>query len=317
MANCVKSGLHTTLDVFHAEIEAKNERTLAFLGECIETLHSSALRERVGDLGKFCGFSDFAYSPLPPSHGTLAGWVQTPPLSNSERGRFLDLQQGRSKMMRAIQLAVACVVVLVATAGPVQAGLILDVGSQTDSFDGLTRGYWFTAPTGFVIDGIRVPTDASTANQSVEIVRFTSTPPEFPSTTNAFTSLFSAKDVAGTNFIATGDIFVSSGDIIGVLGSRGDGVNSYQSGNYISSGFFGNGVTLTRLLMQANLGTNTAADLASESLGSIGRVELSYKSSASAVPEPSSLALFGIGACVAGIGAARRRRREKHQDATA
>jgi len=29
-----------------------------------------------------------------------------------------------------------------------------------------------------------------------------------------------------------------------------------------------------------------------------------------AVPEPSTLAIFGIGACVAGIRAARRRRRE-------
>ena len=35
------------------------------------------------------------------------------------------------------------------------------------------------------------------------------------------------------------------------------------------------------------------------------------------VPEPSSLAMFGIGACVAGLGAARRRRREKKQGATA
>jgi hypothetical protein len=40
-------------------------------------------------------------------------------------------------------------------------------------------------------------------------------------------------------------------------------------------------------------------------------------SQVSAVPEPSSLALFGIGACVAGIGAACRRRREKHREATA
>ncbi|MFN7681135.1 MAG: PEP-CTERM sorting domain-containing protein, partial [Planctomyces sp.] len=36
-----------------------------------------------------------------------------------------------------------------------------------------------------------------------------------------------------------------------------------------------------------------------------------------AVPEPSSLALFGIGACIAGFGAARRLRREKQQEATA
>jgi len=39
--------------------------------------------------------------------------------------------------------------------------------------------------------------------------------------------------------------------------------------------------------------------------------------SVASVPEPSSLALFGIGGCVACVGAARRRRREKNQEATA
>ncbi len=39
--------------------------------------------------------------------------------------------------------------------------------------------------------------------------------------------------------------------------------------------------------------------------------------SLSAVPEPSSLALFGIGACATGFGAARRRRREKQQNVAA
>jgi len=38
--------------------------------------------------------------------------------------------------------------------------------------------------------------------------------------------------------------------------------------------------------------------------------------SVAAVPEPTSLALCGIAACVAGVGAARRRRREKNQTAT-
>ncbi len=218
--------------------------------------------------------------------------------------------------MRAIQLAVACLAVLVTTAGSARASLILDVGTQTGTFSGFTRGYWFTAPTDFVIDGVRVVTDASTANQSVEIVRFTSPPPFYKGTTNDFTSLFSAKGVAGTGFIATGDIFVNSGDLIGVLGSRGNAVNSYQSGPYLSSGFFGNSVTLNRLGMQANLGTRPAANLWTDSsTGAIGRVELSY-SEISAVPEPSSLALFGIGACVAGLGAARRRRRENRQQAT-
>jgi len=35
-----------------------------------------------------------------------------------------------------------------------------------------------------------------------------------------------------------------------------------------------------------------------------------------AVPEPSSLAMFGIGACLMGFGAVRRRRPEKSQEAT-
>ena len=44
---------------------------------------------------------------------------------------------------------------------------------------------------------------------------------------------------------------------------------------------------------------------------------IEYSVSSAAVPEPSSLALFGIGACVAGVGASRRRRREKQQKTTA
>ena len=39
-------------------------------------------------------------------------------------------------------------------------------------------------------------------------------------------------------------------------------------------------------------------------------------SDVSAVPEPTSLALFGIGAVVAGVGAARRQRRDKKLAAT-
>lgn len=66
VADCVKSGLHTTLDVFHARIEAENESNLPFLADCIETLHFSALREQFGEAGKFFGFSDFSYCPPPP-----------------------------------------------------------------------------------------------------------------------------------------------------------------------------------------------------------------------------------------------------------
>jgi hypothetical protein len=45
-------------------------------------------------------------------------------------------------------------------------------------------------------------------------------------------------------------------------------------------------------------------------------VDYTFEFQVSSVPEPSSLALFGIGACVAGVGTARRRRRECEQEAT-
>jgi len=44
---------------------------------------------------------------------------------------------------------------------------------------------------------------------------------------------------------------------------------------------------------------------------------MGVNASMTAVPEPSSIAIFGIGAYVAGIGAVRRRRREKQQETTA
>lgn len=210
-------------------------------------------------------------------------------------------------MSRLCKLVLICLALTVVPADTASSAVIMDVGNQTGTHTGNTRGYWFTAPTSFLIDGIRVVTDASTAAQSVEIVRFTSSqPPLFPTTTNSFISLFSAKNVDSTGFITTGSILVNSGDVIGVLGVRGAGVNSYKVGPYVSS-IFGNSVVLERLGMQQHLETNPVANLYRENPGSIGRVELLY----SAVPEPSSLAVFGFGASVFGVCSARRQRHSK------
>lgn len=211
-------------------------------------------------------------------------------------------------MFRFCRLVLIGLALTVVSADTASSAVIMDVGNQTSTFIGNTRGYWFTAPTSFLIDGIRVVTDASTDAQSVEIVRFTSPPPLFPNTTNSFTSLFSAKNVDSTGFITTGSILVNSGDVIGVLGVRGNGVNSYQDGPYVSS-IFGNSVILERLGMQSRLETNPVANLFTED-SPFGRVELLYSASA-AVPEPSSLAVFGFGAWVFGVCSARRQRQSK------
>ncbi len=172
--------------------------------------------------------------------------------------------------------------------------MTLDVGPQTSTFSGNVRGYWFTAPVDFWIHGLFVPTDASSGDQSVELLRFNSgPPPNWSSTTNDFESLFRAVGVAGTDPIAT-NIFVSAGDVIGVLGWRGT-TNSYGTGSYGTT-IFGNPVTLARMGMQYDLNTTPAQDVWTEPGGSISRVELIYDSvPASEVPEPSTLTLLAAG----------------------
>jgi hypothetical protein len=189
---------------------------------------------------------------------------------------------------------------------------LLPLPPEISSFTGSTRGYWFTAPTDFHLTGIQVPTDQSTAPQSVEIVKLNSTPPIFPSGTNSFTNLFYAANVPGSNFIPT-DLQIHTGDIIGVLGSRDGAINSYGAQPFTSS-IFGFPVTLARFGFQDNLATIMAHDVFTEPSSAnsfLGRVEIQFD--AGAVPEPSSLALLTLG----GLGLAGWRRWRKRRYTTA
>jgi hypothetical protein len=150
--------------------------------------------------------------------------------------------------------------------------------SNTFTSPSLARGYWFTAPTDFVITGLQVPNEAGHALQNIEVVRFNAgvTPPPFSGTTNAFTSLFRAVGVSSSSVIST-RIPVYAGDVIGILGATGDSTvmnNSYGAGPFTSS-IFGQPVTLRRMGMQYNLVSSPAKELWTEN-GSIGRVRMLY-----------------------------------------
>jgi hypothetical protein len=150
----------------------------------------------------------------------------------------------------------------------------LSMPPHGSNFSGNVRGYWFTAPASFVITGVRVPTDASSGNSNIAIVKFQGNvpPPLFSATTNSFDVLYlTQNNTSGTGTISV-NIPVYSGDVIGVLGERG-GINSYAPApsNQTLGSF---SVTLNRMGMQFPLSTNPPQQLWSEASGSISRVEL-------------------------------------------
>ena len=158
---------------------------------------------------------------------------------------------------------------------PAMAQKQIDLPEHTGPFTSpvSVRGYWFTAPKDFAITGVEVPTDASEGNQSIAVVRFAAEPPLFDATTNEFEVLFLTQDDSATGMIPT-YLEISSGDVIGVLGSR-EGIASYGSGPYASS-IDGLPITLRRLGMQFPLASTAPQQLFGEESGSISRVRLFY-----------------------------------------
>ena len=156
-----------------------------------------------------------------------------------------------------------------------QTQILAPMPGQTGTFSGNVRGYWFTAPTCFTITGADVPTEASSGNQSIAIVRFhgDTPPPAYSATTDAFTTLFLVQDGSATGIFPM-NIQVEAGDVIGVLGCRGNVVSYSSSGN--TTTIEGNTVTLTRMGMQFNLQTTVPTQLWTEAASNIGRVNLYY-----------------------------------------
>ena len=151
----------------------------------------------------------------------------------------------------------------------------IPLASQATSITGNTRGYWFTAPVSFTMTSLFVPTDASTGNQNVAVLKFNgnNAPPVFPSTTNAFSTLFVSQVNSGGVAIPV-NINIAAGEVIGILGDR-DGVTSYGNAPYntVIAGF---NVPLTRIGMQLPLSSNLPQQIWQESGSYFSRVFFDY-----------------------------------------
>ncbi len=158
-----------------------------------------------------------------------------------------------------------------------QTQIQMPISTQSGTFSGSVRGYYFVAPTCFTITGLMVPTDASTGPQSIAVVRFHSnlTPPLYSVTTNAFTTLFLTQNDPTSGIIPV-NIQVEQGDVIGILGQRAT-VNSYGGGSFPTT-IDGFPTTVNRLGMQFPLTTTAPQQLWTEAAGSISRVFMYYDS---------------------------------------
>jgi len=151
----------------------------------------------------------------------------------------------------------------------------IPVCPQSANFTGMTRGYYFTAPTNFTICGIYVEDDMSTAFQSAAIVRFTAgPPPAYAGTTNNFVTLWQNLNYVPNNMIPVPNININAGEIIGIYGSRtANSVNSYGAAACIIN-IQGFPTTTTRSGMQFDLAAGPGMhDIWMEN-GSIGRVTM-------------------------------------------
>lgn len=143
---------------------------------------------------------------------------------------------------------------------------------QTGTYSSNVRGYWFVAPSDFVITKLYVPTDANSGNQSIAVMKM-NVVASFPNTTNNFDLLYLVQDTSELGWISV-NIPVTKGDQIGILGCRSD-VNSYSIAPQNVT-INGSTVTLTRLGMQYSLSTTDPKDIFISGGNRISRVFFEY-----------------------------------------
>lgn len=174
---------------------------------------------------------------------------------------------------------------------------LMPIPNHSRVYSGSARGYWFIAPTSFTITGLRVPSQAGSGKQYIQVVKLNVTPPiSAGSQTTNFTTLAYING-ATNGVIQTVNIPISSGDVIGILGTAGRS-NSYASGAYTTN-IYGNNFTIQRFGYQGHIdggATSQVWGVAQGASGNISRVELYYGQPCA---EPTNLAVTGVSSMAA------------------
>ncbi|MHC4899260.1 MAG: hypothetical protein ACYTGW_19375 [Planctomycetota bacterium] len=122
--------------------------------------------------------------------------------------------------------------------------------SRTYTYTGHTRGFYFQAPTGFVVTHLQVPDEKNAGKQMAAIYRLTAAPPVVIPTTPDTPVFYKLIPVIPPVVYKKGEWFV-------VLGSAGSATttsnNSYAANGDFKSSVLGMPITLVRAGIQLNL----------------------------------------------------------------
>lgn len=195
--------------------------------------------------------------------------------------------------------SLAMSVLLIACLGVAAHADVVDVGPHESDYTGFSRGFSYTAPVEHVITQIELPLDrfavGDLASFMIEI--------------NDVVQLYSVGNASG---VLGTSILVQAGQEVLVLGNWTTGAaasftakNSYNGTSPYASSILGNPVDLFRAGFQFDIGagTYTGGSGFTGIAGSHGRSFITVE----AIPEPTSLTLFGLGGLV--LLFKRRRRR--------
>jgi hypothetical protein len=143
-----------------------------------------------------------------------------------------------------------------------------------------TRGFWFQAPTSFVITGLAVPNEALQTFQAIEVIDLgAGPPPAYPGTVTGTQLYYSNNTPAGS--IVPVSIPITAGSHIGILGVCTASVgaplsyNSYtaQLGPF-QSDILGNPTTITRFGTQFGIGAGGNQPCWQEAAFNVSRIEV-------------------------------------------
>ncbi|MFY9341760.1 MAG: hypothetical protein WAT39_04685 [Planctomycetota bacterium] len=142
-----------------------------------------------------------------------------------------------------------------------------------------TRGFWFQAPTTFVVTGLQAPNEAGQPFQALEFIDLGLAPPPAYPATVVGTQLHYSNNTAGGSIVPTSIVCVA-GNYYGVLGASMASVgsttmyNSYDSVGAYAGNILGIPTTLTRFGTQFGIGGSGGNPCWSEVGGTLCRVNV-------------------------------------------